>query len=96
VLTNDQCKRLKEAGCPGIRLISRGDFNEYTSPTVEEMMGWIGKQHLDWDVMLAQRTIKDKIIYRAGVGIGGMSPESDWFPDALSALYDLFEKLEAK
>ncbi len=113
MLNIDQLKRLQKAGCPMTQLSA--EYNEkdsyprikiaddfQLSPTVEDMMGWMGTKIGRGDdsekteIILRYRYGYDDC-YRAGSSEDWhmIVRESEWFPDALSALYDLFEKLEA-
>ena len=103
MLTNDQLKRLQEAGCPGIREGETFSMTKplitFTSPTVEEMMGWMqgGLKIFDEhaEIWLVDRY--DGFLAHASYWSGDKEQyivNDDVFPDALSALYDLWERLE--
>jgi hypothetical protein len=107
MLTNRQLEKLQKAGCPGIEMLNRpglGKRNlkdpfEYTSPTVEEMMGWLrnlAKKKKHSDVCLAIESGGWKADCQLEMTDGMIYEHTDHRPDALSALYDLWERLEAK
>lgn len=100
-LSLEQCRKLQAAGCPGARVsdlalteISREDYTMSTNaihphePSVEEMMGWLYQKYVNGDEIYLQYDEDGWI---------AISPvwDSDCFATPLSALYDLWEKLEA-
>jgi len=91
MLTNDQCKRLQKAGCPRIgETPINGRVTIYYYGTVEEIMGWMDDE---WGCIYLE---VDNKKWKAGRSTDDRDISGDWKTDALSALFDLWERLEAK
>ncbi len=107
MLTVEQCKRLKEAGLKPSDKYQGSFFHRAVGqdiepyiyhPTVEDMMGWMRCKYKPSGVDLGVYEppgIPNENLFRAW-SFGGKvgTVDSDCFPDAPSALYNLFEKLE--
>jgi len=100
MLTNDQLWKLQKAGCPMIVYYHNPINGEssYTWPTIEEMMGWMRRKYKRESVHVggygSDDTPENDVFIAWSNDQYGIPESSNDFPDALSALYDLWERLE--